>query len=229
MNAAELMGLMTRKEQLCSELLPYVEDRPVLGKILHHPLIVEFPINLECCAAVNVRFNEKNRMLQEAEDTEDWRTYIWLHERPYRIQALYFIEAEIGNKEFWELFADVWMDTENQFQYYNQLEELLKSGRPDKEFLMSEEEREFLKALPETGIQIYRGFHIPEKRFGMSWTLDLEKAKWFAKRLPRASDTPEVIAGLVDKKFIHAYFDGRNESEILVFHDDVRNKRNVEV
>lgn len=34
---------------------------------------------------------------------------------------------------------------------------------------------------PEAPVTVYRGCH-PERRFGMSWTTDLERAQWFADR-----------------------------------------------
>jgi hypothetical protein len=58
---------------------------------------------------------------------------------------------------------------------------------------------------------------------GLSWTLDRDKAIWFAKRfsmLPRL--TPRLVEGFVHKRHVLAYFGGRKEKEIVSMHVDVR-------
>jgi hypothetical protein len=215
----DLQELVFRKEKLCKELQNYVKDSSSFGKMIHHPLCVEMFYNPEHCGLTNYRFTKKKELLEKARKARNWSDVLVLYERAYRIGALYEFAEEMDDDVFWEMLRWVWMDTENQFQHYDELKELLTSERPGKEKLMNEEEHAFLATLPETGIRIYRGYpsDLPQKRNGMSWTLDLEKAHWFAKRLLSGKVKPIVITGLANKKDIHAYFSDRNESEIVIF------------
>src|SRR5258705_147764 len=76
---------------------------------------------------------------------------------------------------------------------------------------MTEQERSFLAGLPEE-ITIYRGFNGGHGE-GMSWTLDRDKAIWFAKRFRSA---PALATALAIRGDVHAFFSGRNEFEIVI-------------
>ncbi len=69
-------------------------------------------------------------------------------------------------------------------------------------------------ALPEQ-IEVWRG--TGHKRYidGLSWTLDQEKAIWFARRFCARPRVPLVAKGIVKKEDVFAYFGERNESEIV--------------
>jgi hypothetical protein len=56
---------------------------------------------------------------------------------------------------------------------------------------------------------------------GLSWTMDQSKAEWFAHRFADQG-APFVGSGWVFKNDVFAYFNGRNESEIVVSPDSVR-------
>lgn len=47
----------------------------------------------------------------------------------------------------------------------------------------------------------------------LSWTLDRSIAEWFATRF---DEDGTVYQAQIDKSHIYAYFDGRNESEVIV-------------
>jgi hypothetical protein len=85
---------------------------------------------------------------------------------------------------------------------------------------MTEEEREFLKGLPEE-VTIYRGFNyrstIEEpsydpKHDGISWTLSRKTAQWFADRFDGGG---EVLEKTIKKSEIFAYLKDRQEEEII--------------
>lgn len=64
---------------------------------------------------------------------------------------------------------------------------------------------------------VYRGF-IGKRGKGMSWTIDKAKAEWFAKRysMIKGRGQPKLASGVVNKTDILAFFNGREESEVVV-------------
>jgi hypothetical protein len=59
---------------------------------------------------------------------------------------------------------------------------------------------------------------------GLSWTLDREKAQWFANRwLSLKRRRPIVLQTVARKADVMAYFAGRNEQEIVV-HPNIARK-----
>ena len=87
--------------------------------------------------------------------------------------------------------------------------------RADKNTLMSIDEQEILKNLPDK-ITIYRGVTAENKMNtkALSWTLNKDTAKWFANRFQ--TGTCEVWEREISKKDLLCYFGNRNESEVVV-------------
>lgn len=63
---------------------------------------------------------------------------------------------------------------------------LFRSARPDREHLMDEADRARLAALP-ARVTIHRGFAHPEGMRGLAWTLDSERAEFFASDFATSS------------------------------------------
>ncbi len=228
----DMQELFFRKETLCDELKEYVVDTGgAFDRVIQHPLVIEIAWNPEHCGLLNARFEHKKESLKKAIAQKDWEAIIWLHERPFRIQAFFkYVAKKVeSDKKYWKLLSSVWTDSENQFEHYQLLKLMLTCDRKHKECLMDLKDRAFLKKLPETNIQIYRGYssEYPKKKDGMSWTLDRDKAVWFANRLLARGARPILLSGLADKKNVHAYFSDRNESEIVIFPEHVRNRKKI--
>jgi len=70
------------------------------------------------------------------------------------------------------------------------------------------------QSLPDT-ITVYRGVigTAEDSYLGLSWSLNQETAEWFAKRFGHRG---YVYEGQIDKKYVYAYFSGRNESEVVI-------------
>ena len=86
---------------------------------------------------------------------------------------------------------------------------------------MDPKERHALNAMPKV-FTVYRGVAHVEASRGMSWTIDREKALWFARRF--AGDdkrTPLLITANVRRIDVMAHYLGRNESEIVVMPEHV--------
>ena len=97
----------------------------------------------------------------------------------------------------------------------------------DKEFLMKENELEFLRSLPDE-IKLYRGVAVGRNPEGLSWTPNLELARWFSHRFDNKEEKGYVKCGIANKKDILAYLDERNEEEIVISCSAVKNIQIVE-
>jgi hypothetical protein len=208
-------------EPLLPELEPYlVESGHNFGPCLKHPLVFDIPHFPQLAWRCNDQYQAKREALVQARKEQDWHTCIWLHERPYRAQAFGEIKGKLHHREYWELLGQVWTDSENIWQWGDQVAEFMGSRRPGRRYLMSPAERRALAAMPEI-LTAYRGLTSRGTRQGWSWTLDKAKAQWFSTRLLAAGDKPVLLEGTVRKSDVLAYFTGRSEEEIVVNPRDV--------
>jgi hypothetical protein len=164
---------------------------------------------------LNEQYSYKRKALIVAASQKDWHTYVFLHERPYRLDALIHISEtySLSNKKFWELVGSVWTDSENIYQNVKEWQEVWATGRPNHQAAMTKDERLALAALPDE-LTIYRGAREDLNEDGLSWTTDRARAEWFAKRFNREGDAV-VLEARVTKHDVLAYFTGRNESEVV--------------
>ena len=67
---------------------------------------------------------------------------------------------------------------------------------------------------PDKPVTVYRGCH-HDRRFGMSWTTDLDRARWFAARGPKTGNVYTVDA---QPQWLLAYIHewGRREAEYVI-------------
>lgn len=210
----QLMGEMN--EELIPELQPYLEDG-VLGKQIRHPLVYQVP--LWSNGSANRMYEQKKRELRIAKKEKQWSRFVFLHERPYRLQAFLEIQDQLSNTAYWRLLADIWVDTENSWQNKSKWQKLFNSPRPHSNYLMNETEYNFLLSLPEE-ITIYRGCSAHNED-GLSWTFSKEKAEFFAHRWDITRDDGKGIKGkVIERKVqvsdIRAIFFGRGESEVIL-------------
>lgn len=210
----ELIDLLTRDEPLHPDL----EEHLVMtdfGRMVHHPLVIE---HAPRPAMVNYRYEAKRKALREAMSDSNWHQAVWLHERPYRLDAFMQIEDDLDDDEYWSLLADIWIDSENIWQNLDQWRRLFESTRSGSP--MTEEEEAALAAMPDP-VPVYRGGVEDANEYGLSWTTDRERAEWFAVRMTADDEVGVVLDGLVAKEHVAAYFTGRGESEIVVFDADL--------
>lgn len=214
MNVNDALKMLDMDEPLVAELKPYVRNLKALGPTIHHPLLIEPMFVPGKCAMINARFEMKKQALAKAEESGNWSTYIFLHERPYRVRALRSaMRRGAGNMH--EQIAATWTDSENIFQHRSSWLEiwtaLLNPHRT-----MDEDEQARYDALPET-VTVHRGIRGRRlSRRGLSWTLDKERAVWFAKRFTKKENQPVVLTAQVKKEKILALFDSRQESEVVI-------------
>ncbi len=218
----ELMG--DPKAELHPSLKHFIQDGP-MGKMIHHPLIVEMFLAPEMHDMINKRFEYKKKAIKTAKEEKKWERVIWHHERPYRIEAFLCLDEEfdISDKDFWSIMSEIMIDTENRWQHASIISELLDSRR-GRRSLMDEDDRKVFDELPDE-VTVYRGCQEVletwphHNREGMSWTLSKEKAEWFAKRFKREHSL--VLTGVCQKEDIIAVLLGRGEEEVLIDPVDV--------
>ena len=135
--------------------------------------------------------------------------------KSYRITFFKYVNKYLSSEDFALLLKNAWITTENISDDANvSMKELVKWFKmADKEYLLDEEESKLLSELP-NGVSIYRGVRSEDYKYGMSWTLSLEKAKWFAARFD--TDTQIVYKAVIQKQDILAYINERGEQEIII-------------
>lgn len=206
-------------EKLLPELERWLVDIPTFGRALKHPLCFDVPYFEAMAGYTNKRYLQMKEIVEELAEEGKWYTYVFMHERPYRLETFTDIAHELSDEEYWEIAGGVWTDTENLWQNYSEWHDVLDSDRAGREMMMDEDERVALAALPDE-FTIYRGFKHPLEHgqvCGLSWTLDRERAVWFASRwLDDLVDEPAVATARVKKSDVIAHFLGRGEQEIVV-------------
>lgn len=159
---------------------------------------------------------EKAKQLKKGfiEESDDIYSLLFLITKPFRLLFLALMKNDTPNDVFSELLAEIWMMVECPNNGAVPLDMLVEWFREaDKEKLMSEEELDTLNNLPEE-FTVYRGMGDKSSRDGISYTLDQEKAQWFADRPP--SEHGYVLSGTAKKEDVLAFFNRRNESEVLI-------------
>lgn len=202
--------------ELNPELLEYTDSDNVFGTIIRHPLVMWIgPVT--DVELINRLLDNKQKATKEALDKCEWSRFIYLHERPYRLDALHYVlvtyDDDIDDNTFWSLVSDVWIDTENAWQNIGSWSEIFASDRASQHSLMNEDELQLFHSLPDT-LTIYRGCRRDINEDGLAWTLDEQRAHWFAERF--SNDDGVVLTRTVSKKDVVALFTRRGEQEVIV-------------
>ena len=241
----DLEKLIGTKEDLHSDLVNHIDKDTPLGDFLRHPLCISV-YDESMNAYINASYLAKKAKADKAIKAKDWHEWVWLHERPFRLDAFLFISQDLPAKEYWSLLKDIWIDAEgpsvNQDVW---LQLFTRKNYPGRRKMMTGKERRAYKEATSTlEINIYRGFgQNPDDEInreqGMSWTLSYEKAEEFAKRFitdigteldrdEEADIKPMIAEAVCKKEDVIAYFNSRDEQEIVIDPANVRILRTQE-
>jgi len=220
-------------EELHPDLERCIDPNGPLGSFLQHPLVFFAAYDPVFNAHINKLFSQKKKQANKARKDKNWHDFIFLHERPYRLDAYMDVCKEMESTDYWKSLKEIWIDAEFPGVNQNVWLTLFMRKHPDRRKLMSGKERRVLNNLPEKEIDIYRGYCGEEYQEGISWTLSYDKAVWFARRFAGAdihdqiaTDMEPLVAEAVcDKKDILAYLDDRKEQEILIDSKEVTIRR----
>lgn len=142
-----------------------------------------------------------------------------LIDKPYRLALLKMVEPYLSIDDLSQILRFVWRTTEFPNTDMNirkkHLCKLFAACDPAK--LMTPEELRVLEQLPDT-VRIYRGVGSGLKKdiSALSWTLNPDKAAWFAFRFDSKHQQGIVWETDIAKSDILAYFDVGGEDEIVV-------------
>lgn len=134
----------------------------------------------------------------------------------YKLAWLKACKKFMSISDFSKLLGYAWVESENPNIDVNvTIEELIEWFEySDKEYLMSKDDFEAYNKLTSSNepITLYRGIGSRSEKFGLSWTSNLDKAKWFANRF----GTGYIITTKVSPSDILSYFGGRGEDEYVI-------------
>ena len=237
MKFLEETDLQKVKETALAYLHLPIHETPMSPAIVSHPFT-----NSGFYSYKDKETNEfKNGLLEEGNEfytkfidnftmfinrSEDASEIYCLLNPPYRLGFIKYIREYLSIKDFSEIFADAWTDMENP----NMCKDLTKHQMVlyfkecDKSLIMTEEELKVIEDLPDI-VEVYRGITDYNKKYvkALSWTLSKKTAEWFADRF---SSKGIIYKALIPKEHILAYFNGRNEKEIVL---DPKYLQNIQI
>lgn len=169
-----------------------------------------------------LQFYPVNKQIEQQEkywEEKNYSHYLMLIERRFYSYVVYELlellrEDTADVNTIWDLFHHIWLDSE----YLN--------GNIDRDILMTlfelnpkiEEQQDKLRDVYKSEtIEIYRGEaskSVPFDEGALSWTLDKERALFFANRFN--SSKKLLLKAKVDICDVLAYFTERDESEVIV-------------
>ncbi len=149
----------------------------------------------------------------EIEKVDTYRRFLRMIRGQYLPVFFKMTKESLSLEDYSEFLSDMWITMEfpNADTNVTKAEFVSFFQNADKKLLMDKKEYAVYTALPEE-VTVYRGVGKHGKVNGLSWTLDLEKAKWFANRFEPVG----VYKAKINKKYVLAYFNGRNEHEIVL-------------
>lgn len=151
-------------------------------------------------------------LIEEAAKAGDWEACLLYFPKPWRRAVLEEIAPIVSDRQYWELLAGAWVGTEAPTFHRAAWLRLFGSTRPGRNYLMTAKEHAALAALPDP-ITVYRGAPLKIAR-GMSWTVDLERAAWFARRWAHRDGS--ILRAVIPKRKVLAYFQERKEAEVVI-------------
>jgi hypothetical protein len=178
-------------------------------EMLRHPLVYQVPFNSN--GSANAYYEQKRKAVEQALEKKNYKQFVWLFERPYRVEAFIKIADKLSDTDYWKLLSDIWIDTENQYAYLKEWTNLLGSKRSNRHYMMTEEEDNLLRSLANE-VTIYRGCQKGINENGLSWTLDKSKAQFFANRFGKKGI---ILERTIPRSDIIAVLTGRGESEVI--------------
>jgi hypothetical protein len=206
------------------ELHPVLDEHLCDGK-LDHPLLRDLGFSPGRAAHCNLRYLSKLEQVYDAVMNRDWQWFVDLHEKPYRLDALkHIIDCVPSDKARWTLLADVWCGSENIRQNRSRWLKFWNADWSDKLHAMNAKERKAYAALPDQ-LTIYRGVgNGRDAGKGLSWTLDVGKAIYFAGRFT-GPGTGVLFTARAKKSDVHALLLRRGEHEVVINKLEITERR----
>lgn len=158
------------------------------------------------------------KILAERRLQKDWEGFFMLIDGHERQEAFLDVYEEMAPQDYWATLGDI---IQGESLYNDELKKLLINKGKNlslRHLMMNDADRAIFDKLPNT-FSIYRGADANTPGQGWSWSLSESVARFFAKRFYKSV----VIKGECAKKDVIAYFNDRNEQEILIPYNKVKN------
>jgi hypothetical protein len=186
-----------------------------------HPLVYtpgnpdDFPDAL--VETVNAAYEARKAAAEKALADADWHSYLFIHERPFRLELLLEIEGGLSDEEYWRLLGEVYTDSENIHQMRDLWAVALASPRGSRDHFMPPADRARFRELPDQ-VKVFRGFAGEGGEAGWSWSTDSARAAWYARRsaLMRAGTAPYLASAVVGRDDNVAIMGERGEAEVIL-------------
>lgn len=134
----------------------------------------------------------------------------------YKLTWIKYCKDYLSEEDLGYYLANAWVTEENPSQDVNcPISYLVKLFKHcNKEYLMAEKDYQIYQNLPDK-ITVYRGVAVNRNPNGLSWTPNLKVAEWFAQRFNYKDKKGYVQTAVISKDKVLAYFNTRNEDEIV--------------
>lgn len=130
------------------------------------------------------------------------------------------VQDDLTDKDYWIVLGECYIMSSFSHSTHELIKTFFNSDRPDKLRIMTEEEKLEFDSLPNE-IKIYRGCseqEIKSENFRFSWTTKKSVAHFFANRSKTMHGIKSsVVTRTIKKEEVFAYFNRRNEFEIIYF------------
>ena len=213
--------------------LLYLEPEPVLAvpTLVSHPFFSSqfFPYeeNNETIFLDILKmedFTKARGLLSEEIDTaESVFKILMLINVPYYPAFLKYTYNDMNLQDMSKVLRMVWTETEfpNHDANLSKTEFIKLFKAADKKILMDKQEFNLFSQFPKT-VKVYRGTKSEDYK-ALSWTLNKQKAVWFSERFLTGNEKGAVYEAEIDRDYILAYFNGRNEKEVVLDYKKLKN------
>ena len=216
-----------------AKILIYLE----LNQVSDMPMFVNHPYVTSIFVSKNGKIlnllSEPDRMIWENDlkrtiaNVNRYDEFATIITKSYRSVFLNETLRYIGNKDLAKYLRKLWIscDYVNVDQVISKSKYVSLFKQADKSALMNGDEIQRISDLPDN-VTIYRGVNDITNHpvNGLSWTLDINTANWFANRFAKMKEcTASVYKATINKEDILSYFD--EEKEVVV---DYKKLENVE-
>lgn len=225
--AKEVANLFLRLPLGKTKFSPVVVTHPFLESAIIYDNMSEPPFN---AFEEQVRFEEYLISFYDnyIDRCEDIPQLVSLVRKPYMLGYIKWLKNYkiIDIREAGNLLAEHWTDIERLCGDANvdKRQVLRWIRRADKSILMEQEDLDAYNSFKDE-VTVYRGYRYSRHKLGLSWTIDSDKAVWFANRY-KIDKKSYVAKAKIKKEDIVAYISSGGESEVIV---DFTKLYNIEV
>lgn len=135
---------------------------------------------------------------------------------PYKLTWYRYVQSYLSDKDRAYYLTQSWTSEENPNMDANcSIRYVISQFKKcRKELLMNKADLDYYNSLPEE-FTIYRGVSVGRNPKGISFTRNLETAKWFSRRFDSETEKGYILTATGHKDKVLAYLNTRHEDEIV--------------